>query len=286
MDNINNLYIPVRERIFALLASKSISQRDFAQTIDVNPQTLTDWKKGKSFSFMKKLTAIAEALGTSEIWLLTGKHTAQNPNTVTKLETIADAEHVHLLDLIGIGETLDHYLIDVESVSRKDGQEFTPEDGSALRDVLTANARQLYSALDREGKEKFFGILETDTLCQNIERYCRLRGVDPAVACKECGVGETFFRDIGQGMAPSVIKVQALAQYLGVTTSELLGEEKSTPNDGEKATIDVVDDDLREYLDELRTRPETRLLFSVTKNATKSQIEAIVKMVEEMQGKK
>lgn len=56
------------------------------------------------------------------------------------------------------------------------------------------------------------------------------------------------------------------------------------PKQKEKATIDVVDDDLREYLDELRNRPEQRLLFSVTKNATKAQIEAIVKMIEEMQG--
>jgi transcriptional regulator with XRE-family HTH domain len=52
----------------------------------------------------------------------------------------------------------------------------------------------------------------------------------------------------------------------------------------EKPAIDVIDDDLREYLDELRNRPEKRLLFFVTKNATKSQIEAIVKMIEEMQG--
>ena len=44
-----------------------------------------------------------------------------------------------------------------------------------------------------------------------------------------------------------------------------------------------MDDDLREYLEELRSRPEKRLLFSVTKNATRSQIEAIVKMIEEMQ---
>ncbi|WP_312281765.1 helix-turn-helix transcriptional regulator [Oscillibacter sp.] len=52
----------------------------------------------------------------------------------------------------------------------------------------------------------------------------------------------------------------------------------------ENAPIDAVDEDLRDYLDELRNRPEMRMLFSTTKNATKAQIEAIVKMVEEMQG--
>lgn len=99
MENINELFIPVRERIFTLLASKSISQRDFAQMIDVIPQTITDWKKGKSFSFMKKLNSIAAALDTSVAWLLTGKVEA-TPETVKEMEAIAEAAHIHMLDLL------------------------------------------------------------------------------------------------------------------------------------------------------------------------------------------
>ena len=41
--------------------------------------------------------------------------------------------------------------------------------------------------------------------------------------------------------------------------------------------------ELAEYLEELKNRPDKRMLFSVTKNATKAQIEAIVRMIEEMQ---
>ena len=75
--------------------------------------------------------------------------------------------------------------------------------------------------------------------------------------------------------------VDEISNYFNVTTDYLLtGEQK------EKAPIDVVDEDLREYLNELRNRPEMRMLFSTTKTATKAQIEAIVKMVEEMQGNK
>lgn len=81
-----------------------------------------------------------------------------------------------------------------------------------------------------------------------------------------------------RGLTPKGDTLSKIADYFGVTTDYLLtGEQK------EKAAIDVVDDDLQEYLDELRSRPEKRMLFSVTKNATKSQIEAIVKMIEEMQ---
>lgn len=85
MDNLNNLYVPVRERIFALLKSKSIQQKDFAKAIGVNAVTITDWKNEKSTSFMKKLTPIAEALSTSEVWLLTGKDDAQTDEIVQSL---------------------------------------------------------------------------------------------------------------------------------------------------------------------------------------------------------
>lgn len=44
--------------------------------------------------------------------------------------------------------------------------------------------------------------------------------------------------------------------------------------------------ELAGYLEELRARPDKRMLFSVTKNATKEQIEAIVHMIEELQASK
>ena len=62
---------------------------------------------------------------------------------------------------------------------------------------------------------------------QNIKDYCKLKGVKPTVACRESGVSASFINNIEvKGQVPSVEKVQMLATYLGVTTSELLGEEK------------------------------------------------------------
>ena len=61
---------------------------------------------------------------------------------------------------------------------------------------------------------------------QNVKKYCNLKGVKPTVACRESGVGTSFINNVEKGSAPSVEKVQMLAAYLGVTTSELLGEEK------------------------------------------------------------
>ena len=39
-------------------------------------------------------------------------------------------------------------------------------------------------------------------------------------------------------------------------------------------------DELQEYLEELKNRPEMRMLFSVSKNATKEDVEQAVKIIE------
>lgn len=60
---------------------------------------------------------------------------------------------------------------------------------------------------------------------QNVKMYCQLRGVKPTIACAESGAGKSILSQMEtRGTIPSVEKVQLLAQYLGVTTSELLGE--------------------------------------------------------------
>ena len=59
---------------------------------------------------------------------------------------------------------------------------------------------------------------------QKVKMLCLMKGVKPTNACKESGVGGSFLSDINRGQIPSVERVQMLASYLGVTTSELLGE--------------------------------------------------------------
>ena len=57
-----------------------------------------------------------------------------------------------------------------------------------------------------------------------ILNLCKIKGVTKTVAFRESGAGVHFLDNIKSGSAPSVEKVQKLASYLGVTTSELLGE--------------------------------------------------------------
>lgn len=67
--------------------------------------------------------------------------------------------------------------------------------------------------------------MDKELFVQNIKMYCTLKGVKPTTACRESGVGTSFITDINRGQTPSVAKVQLLAQYLGCTVSDLLGEE-------------------------------------------------------------
>ena len=72
--------------------------------------------------------------------------------------------------------------------------------------------------------------MDKDVFVENVKILCVKRGIKPTVACRESGVGGSFISDINRGQTPSVAKVQMLADYLGVTTSELLGEkEKPAP---------------------------------------------------------
>lgn len=68
--------------------------------------------------------------------------------------------------------------------------------------------------------------MDKEIFVQNVKKYCLLQGVKPTIACRESGAGADMINQIERrGSVPSVERVQLLAQYLGVTTSELLGEE-------------------------------------------------------------
>ena len=75
--------------------------------------------------------------------------------------------------------------------------------------------------------------MDREILVQNIKLFCKKKGVKQTVACRESGVGVSFVNDIVRGQTPSVAKVQMLADYLGVTTSELLGEKMPATGEGD-----------------------------------------------------
>ena len=72
--------------------------------------------------------------------------------------------------------------------------------------------------------------MDKDLMISNIRKYCAARNVKPTIACTAAGVGRSFVSDIDRGQTPSVAKVADLAAYLGVSTSDLVGDAR-TPAD-------------------------------------------------------
>ena len=93
--------------------------------------------------------------------------------------------------------------------------------------------------------------MDKELFVQNIKARCAANGVKPTVACREAGVGVSFINDIERGQTPSVAKVQLLAQYLGCTVSDLLGEDPTPPDPVRQEFIRLLDGMTAEQQNEL-----------------------------------
>ena len=109
-------------------------------------------------------------------------------------------------------------------------------------------------------------------------RICDERGVRPTRVILDLGLSRGNLARWKSGVEPKLPILRKMADYFGVSLSELTGEaldsgEITPEKPGERS-------ELTEYLDQLRERPEMRMLFSVAKDASKEDVEAIVRFVE------
>ena len=109
------------------------------------------------------------------------------------------------------------------------------------------------------------------------EHLLQIRGVSTYRVAKETGIPQQTFSKWKNGIStPKADKLQKIADYFGVSVEYLMGNDR---------TITKEDIELQNYLEELRTRPELKMLFSLTKNATKADVEKAVKIIETMIGR-
>lgn len=76
-------------------------------------------------------------------------------------------------------------------------------------------------------------------------------------------------------------KLHEIAAKYGVSVEWLRGE---TDDRGGPVTVGEDEDELREYLEILRSRPEARMLLSTVKGASKAEVEDNVKFIEALRG--
>lgn len=95
---------------------------------------------------------------------------------------------------------------------------------------------------------------------------------------KKTGISRSSIQRYANGVTAKipVDAVQTIAEALGVKAEYILGwdDEKPTPEDAE----------LQEYLEELKNRPEMRMLFKTAKGSSKEDVEKTVKIIEALRG--
>ena len=97
---------------------------------------------------------------------------------------------------------------------------------------------------------------------------------------KATGISTSTLSEWKKGKyTPKMDKLQKIADYFDISVDYLLsGETKKSPDTMSE------DEEMMEYLNELKNNPGMRILFSKAKGATKEDLEKVVKMIEIMRG--
>lgn len=107
-----------------------------------------------------------------------------------------------------------------------------------------------------------------EVMAKNLQYYMSLHNVTRHEVCRSLNIKYTTLCDwLNAKTYPRIDKIEMLSNYFGVTKADLV-ESKDKQSD------------LDEYLEILRMRPEMRMLFSLTKDATKEDVEKAVKIIE------
>ena len=117
-------------------------------------------------------------------------------------------------------------------------------------------------------------------LYERIEKLCKDNGINITQMCKSANVQRSALSDYksGKNKTISFPNLQKIADFFNITVDELVnGETKKSPAEAE-------DEEINEYLEELKNNPGMRVLFSKTKGASKEELEKVVRMIEIMRG--
>lgn len=118
------------------------------------------------------------------------------------------------------------------------------------------------------------------------EQLLQKNNISQYRVAKETGVSQPTLSAWKNGTyTPKRDKLQKIADYFNVSIEYLLGEtdiskENTIKIKDEHDNIIVLDDETLEIIDSLRSRPDMKMLFSVSKKATPEDIIQAVKIIE------
>lgn len=120
------------------------------------------------------------------------------------------------------------------------------------------------------------------------DRYCALcavKGLKPhsRKTAEMIGISNALVTAWKNGTRPKAATLDKLSEFFGVSIDYLLNGDSEN---GSK-TEDLINDDpeLTEFLEMLATREECRMLFHLSKDAKKEDVELAVKVIEELRSR-
>jgi len=124
------------------------------------------------------------------------------------------------------------------------------------------------------------GVTFLGTLDENIKELCTENGVTFTKMCADLGLSRNLLTEIRKGRKKSITGTTArkIADYFGVSVDRVLYGKRDEPD-----TASGDDSgELAEWLEDLRTRPETKALLSASRGMTKEQVEKMANFITEM----
>lgn len=113
---------------------------------------------------------------------------------------------------------------------------------------------------------------------ERLKELRKARGISQAALAERLGMSKSTIGMYETGdISPSLEALNALADYFNVDIDYLLGKEIGSTY--------YLDPEVAQMAQELFARPELRVLFDASKNATKEDIEAVANILDKMSNK-
>ena len=110
-------------------------------------------------------------------------------------------------------------------------------------------------------------------------RLCEEKGYSPSKVLDALGISRGGLFRWKNGGEPRNEYKKKIADYFGITVPELMsGKIESAPAETE------ADNEMDELLEEIRRRPDLKILFSLSKNATPSEVKKAIKIIKTICG--
>lgn len=109
-----------------------------------------------------------------------------------------------------------------------------------------------------------------------IEQLCKNNKTNITAMCRELDISRSSLSELKRGRTKNLSYeyISKIASFFDVSPEYIAGK-----TDVKKPLVND-DEELTDYLEELKNRSEMRMLFSLAKNATKEDVEKAVKIIE------